>query len=136
LKVGFAALFTAFAAAIALASVIAAAIVVAANATAAALRVWLVVVSPTPSSAARSVIRPFRHRAIVNTFTAGRHPLLPTFASHCPISTLPLPLMVGCCVLCPPSSGTYFDLLRVYTPFLRVGTSLTSTSRNGPEQLR
>jgi hypothetical protein len=43
---------TAFTAAIALASVIAAAIVVAANATAAALRQWLFVVSSTPSSAA------------------------------------------------------------------------------------
>jgi hypothetical protein len=80
--------FTAFAAAIALASVIAAAVVVAANAAAAALRRWLVVVSPTLSSAAQSVIHCFRHRSIVNTFAAGRRPLLPAFASRCPIHHL------------------------------------------------
>ena len=46
------------------------------------------VVSPTPSSAARFVIRRFHHRAIVNTFAAGRRPLSPTFASRCPIHHL------------------------------------------------
>jgi len=46
------------------------------------------VVSPTPSSPARFVIHPFHHRAIVNTFAAGRRPLSPTFASHCPIHHL------------------------------------------------
>ena len=46
------------------------------------------VVSPTPSSAAVFVIRRFHHRAIVNTFAAGRHPLSPTFASRCPIHHL------------------------------------------------
>jgi hypothetical protein len=80
--------FTAFAAAIALASVIAAAVVVAANAAAAALRGWLVVVSPTPLSATQSVIHRFRHRSIVNTFAASRHPLSPAFASRCPIHRL------------------------------------------------
>jgi len=45
-------------------------------------------VSPTPSSAAGFVIRRFHHRAIVNTFAAGRRPLSPTFASHCPIHHL------------------------------------------------
>jgi len=43
------------------------------------------VLSPTPSSAAQFVIRRVHHRAIVNTFAAGRHPLSPTFASRCPI---------------------------------------------------
>ena len=79
---------TAFDAAIDLSSVIAAAVVVAANAAAAALRRWLVAVSSTPSSAAQTVIRHFRHRAIVNTFAAGRRPLSPTFASRCPIHHL------------------------------------------------
>jgi hypothetical protein len=46
---------------------------------------WLVVVSPTPLSAAQSVISCFRHRAIINTFAASRHPLSPTFTSRCPI---------------------------------------------------
>ena len=46
------------------------------------------VVSPTPSSAARFVIRRFHHRAIVNTFPAGCRPLSPTFASRCPIHHL------------------------------------------------
>ena len=46
------------------------------------------VVSPTPSSAALFVIRHFHHRAIVNTFAAGRRPLSPTFASRCPIHHL------------------------------------------------
>jgi len=46
------------------------------------------VVSPTPSSAAQFVIRRFHHRAIVNTFAAGRRPLSPTFTSHCPIHHL------------------------------------------------
>jgi len=46
------------------------------------------VVSPTPSSAALFVIRRFHHRAIVNTFAAGRRPLSPTFASRCPIHHL------------------------------------------------
>jgi hypothetical protein len=82
---------TAFAAAIALAlSVITAAIVVAANAAAAALHRWLVVVSPTLLSAARSVIRRFRHRAIVNSFAVGRRPLSPTFASRCSIALVPV----------------------------------------------
>jgi hypothetical protein len=80
---------TAFAAAIALASVIAAAVVVAANAADAALCRWLVIVSSTPSSAAQSSIRRFCHCGIVNTFAAGRHPLLPTFASHCYIALVP-----------------------------------------------
>jgi len=80
---------TVFTAAIALASVIAAAVVVAANAAAAALRRWLVVVSSTPSSATRSVIRCFCHRAIVNTFAAGHRPLSPTFASRCSIALVP-----------------------------------------------
>jgi len=46
------------------------------------------VVSPTPLSAARFVIRRFHHRAIVNTFAAGRRSLSPTFASRCPIHHL------------------------------------------------
>ena len=46
------------------------------------------VVSPTPSSPARFVIHRFHHRAIVNTFAAGRRPLSPIFASHCPIHHL------------------------------------------------
>ena len=46
------------------------------------------VVLPTPSSAARFVIRRFHHRAIVNTFAAGRRPLSPTFTSCCPIHHL------------------------------------------------
>jgi hypothetical protein len=65
-----------------IAFVIVTAIVVATNVTTAALHRWLVVVSPTPLSAARSVIRRFRHRAIVNTFAAGRCPLSPTFISQ------------------------------------------------------
>jgi hypothetical protein len=77
-----------FAAASALASVIPAAVVVAANAAAAANHQWLVVVSPTPSSAAQSVIRRFRHCAIVNTFAAISHPPSLTFASRCPIHHL------------------------------------------------
>jgi hypothetical protein len=68
--------------AIALASIIAAAVVVAANAA-------LAVVSPTPLSAARSVIRRFRHCVIVNTFAAGRHPSSSTFASRCYIALVP-----------------------------------------------
>ncbi len=80
---------TAFDAAIDLSSVIAAAVVVAANAAAAALRRWLVAVSSTPSSAAQTVIRHFRHRAIINTFAAGCRPLSPTFASHCSITLVP-----------------------------------------------
>ena len=46
------------------------------------------VVSPTPSSPARFVIHRFHHRAIVYTFAAGRRPLSPIFASHCPIHHL------------------------------------------------
>ena len=79
---------TAFAAPIALVSIIAAAVVVAANAATAALRRWLVVVSPTPLSADRFVIRRFCHRAITNTFAAGRRPLSPNFASRCLIHRL------------------------------------------------
>jgi hypothetical protein len=75
---------TVFAAAIALASVIAAAVVVATNAAAAALRLWLVVMLPTLSSAARSDILRFCHCAIVNTFAAGSRPQSPTSASRCP----------------------------------------------------
>ena len=44
-------------------------------------------VLPTPLSAARSVIHRFRHRAIVNTFAAGRCPLSPTFISRCPVTS-------------------------------------------------
>ena len=102
---------------------------------------WLAVVS----SVAPRLLRcpPFefispRHRAIVDAFAAG--PPSP-FAYHCqPLSCRsftedqslsPLPLMVGCCILRPPSSipttspsrkrfqfppsWTYFDLLRVST---------------------
>ena len=72
-----------------LASVIAAVVVVGANTAAAALHRWLVVVSSTPLSAACSVICRFRHRAIVNTFAAGHHPLSPTFASRCFIALVP-----------------------------------------------
>jgi hypothetical protein len=80
---------TAFDAAIDLSSVIAAAVVVAANAATAALRRWLVVVSPTPLSVARFVIHHFCHCADVNTFAAaGCRPLSPTFASGCPIHHL------------------------------------------------
>ena len=43
------------------------------------------VVSPTPSSAARFVVRRFHNCAIVKTFAAGRRPLSPTFVSRCPI---------------------------------------------------
>ena len=46
------------------------------------------VVSPTPLSAAQFVIRRFHHRAIVNTFATGHRPLLPTFATRCPIHHL------------------------------------------------
>ena len=46
------------------------------------------VVSPTPLSAAQFVSRHFHHRVIINIFAAGRHPLSPTFASHCPIHPL------------------------------------------------
>jgi type IV secretory pathway protease TraF len=126
---------TAFAAAIALASVVATAGVVAANTAAAALRLWLVVVLPTPSSAGRYVIRRFRHLAIVNALTTGRPPLSPTFASRC---SIPLVLAIhhlrrstidGWLLLSPTTQQhnnrttklktfscshiwTYFDLLR------------------------
>ena len=57
------------------------------RAAAAALHWRLVVVSPTPPSAARSVIHRFRRGAIVNTFAAGRRPLSPTFISRCPVTS-------------------------------------------------
>jgi hypothetical protein len=43
-------------------------------------------VSPTPPSAAQSVICRFRCHAIVNTFAAGCRPLLLTFTNRCPVT--------------------------------------------------
>jgi hypothetical protein len=85
-----------------------------------------------------------RHRAIVDAFTTG--PPGPFAYHHQPLSCRsftkhqslsPLPLMVGCCILRPPSSipttstsrkrfqfppsWTYFDLLRVSSTCRRCG---------------
>jgi len=102
---------------------------------------WLVVVSSVAPRLLRRPPSKFispHHRAIVDAFAARppspfayhRQPLsCRSFTKHQLL--LPLPLMVGCCILCPPSSipttpssrkrfkfppsWTYFDLLRVST---------------------
>jgi len=66
------------------------------------------VVLPTPLSAARFVIHRFHHRAIVNTFAAGRRPLSPTFASRCPIHHLCRSLR--CLVIAFPAHPAAYQL--------------------------
>ena len=151
--------FTAFATAIVSASVIMTAVVAAANAAAAALHQWLVVMLPALLSAARSVIHHFCHRAIVNTFAAGRSPLSPTFTSRCSIALVPAIhhlchsrwwLVVTFLarpaayqlnhqtenVFMFPHLDIFWLTYSKYAPFLLVGASLTSTSWNVPKWLK
>ena len=112
---------------------------------------WLL---STPLSATRYVICRFRHCVIISTFAAGRHPLLPTFASRCSIA-LVLAIHHLCrsrqwlVVLFSARPAAYqlnyqsenvfmfphLDLFLTYLEYVRAFSTCRSlsTSRNGPE---